>query len=85
MARRSRMSILKRQRELKKSEKAARKRAKRHGINEPLFQEPTPTFVSGGAFGEGEGEGEGEDAAENDEHDNEQEPSETEHETPQQP
>ena len=75
------MSILKRQRELKKSEKAARKRAKRHGINEPLFQEPTPTFVSGGAFGEGEGE----DAAENDEHDNEQEPSETEHETPQQP
>jgi hypothetical protein len=37
------MSILKRQRELKKSEKAARKRAKRHGASEPLFQEPRPT------------------------------------------
>lgn len=43
MARRSRMSILKRQRELKKSEKAARKRAKRHGqpLDEPT--EPRPT------------------------------------------
>ena len=45
------MSILKRQRELKKSEKAARKRSRRHGIREPLFQEPTPTIVSGGLFG----------------------------------
>ena len=46
MARRSRMSILKRQRELKKSEKAARKRARRHGIREPLFREPEPTITS---------------------------------------
>jgi len=44
MARRSRMSILKRQRELKKSEKAAHKRAKRHGQALPGFQEPTPTI-----------------------------------------
>lgn len=43
MAKRSRMSILKRQRELKKSEKAASKRAKRHGIRQEGFQEPTPT------------------------------------------
>ena len=56
MARRSRMSILKRQRELKKSEKAARKRSRRHGIREPLFQEPTPTIVSGGLFGSAEPE-----------------------------
>jgi len=48
------MSILKRQRELKKSEKAARKRARRHGISEPLFQEPTPTAVTQGLFGSGE-------------------------------
>jgi hypothetical protein len=38
------MSILKRQRELKKSEKAAHKRAKRHGTSPPGFQEPTPTI-----------------------------------------
>jgi hypothetical protein len=38
------MSILKRQRELKKLEKAARKRAKRHGIREDGFQEPRPTI-----------------------------------------
>lgn len=44
MARRSRMSILKRQRELKKSEKAAHKRARRHGTSPPGFQEPTPTI-----------------------------------------
>jgi hypothetical protein len=50
------MSILKRQRELKKSEKAARKRSKRHGISEPLFQEPTPTILSGGLFGGGGGD-----------------------------
>ena len=43
MARRSRMSIVKRQRELKKAEKAARKRAKRHGIVEEGFTEPVPT------------------------------------------
>ena len=43
MARRSRMSILKRQRELKKAEKAAHKRARRHGIRDE-FTEPTPTF-----------------------------------------
>ena len=43
MARRSRMSMLKRQRELKKSEKAARKRAKKHGVHEEGFTEPRPT------------------------------------------
>lgn len=44
MAKRSRMSVLKRQRELRKSEKAARKRAKRHGTLEGGFSEPQPTF-----------------------------------------
>jgi len=58
------MSILKRQRELKKSEKAARKRSKRHGIQEPLFQEPTPTIPSGGLFGGGESA----EAGENEDH-----------------
>jgi len=43
MARRSRMSILKRQRELRKSEKAAQKRAKRHGVVIEGFTEPAPT------------------------------------------
>lgn len=43
MARRSRMSILKRQREVQKAEKAARKRAKRHGETTPQYSEPMPT------------------------------------------
>jgi hypothetical protein len=43
MARRSRMSIVKRQRELKKTERAAQKRAKRHGIIQEGFTEPIPT------------------------------------------
>jgi len=38
------MSVLKRQRELKKREKAAAKRAKRHGQSEDGFTEPVPTF-----------------------------------------
>lgn len=38
------MSVLKRQRELKKREKAAAKRAKRHGAREDGFTEPVPTF-----------------------------------------
>ncbi len=38
------MSMLKRQRELGKAERAARKRAKRHGIRETGFQEPTATL-----------------------------------------
>jgi len=37
------MSLVKRQRELKKAEKAAHKRAKRHGIPEVAFIEPQPT------------------------------------------
>ena len=45
MARRSRMSIVKRQRELKKAEKAAAKRAKRHGQQIPGLVEPRPTFT----------------------------------------
>jgi len=40
---RSRMSVVKRQRELKKAEKAAQKRAKRHGAREEVFTEPQPT------------------------------------------
>ena len=40
---RSRMSLVKRQCELKKAEKAAQKRAKRHGIPEVAFIEPQPT------------------------------------------
>ena len=43
MARKSRMSILKRQRELRNAEKAARKRARRHGLPEPGATEPQPT------------------------------------------
>ena len=51
MARRSRMSMLKRQRELKKTEKAARKRAKKHGVHEEGFTEPRPTVVMGDLTG----------------------------------
>lgn len=40
MARKSRMSVLKRERELKKSEKAARKRARRHGVVLGVVAEP---------------------------------------------
>ncbi len=40
---RSRMSILKRQREVKKAEKARIKRAKRQGRPEEVFTEPQPT------------------------------------------
>ena len=43
MARRSRTSILKRQRELRKAEKAAQKRAKRHGVSIEPLKEPVPT------------------------------------------
>ena len=41
---RSRMSIVKRQREIKKAEKAAMKRAKKHGTTPTVFTEPQPTF-----------------------------------------
>ena len=37
------MSVIKRQREVKKAEKAARKRAKRHGVRVEASREPTPT------------------------------------------
>ena len=37
------MSMLKRQREQGKNERAARKRAKRHGYREVGFEEPTQT------------------------------------------
>jgi hypothetical protein len=43
MGRSSRTSILKRQREIKKAEKAADKRAKRHGKPVSGFTEPRPT------------------------------------------
>jgi len=38
------MSMLKRQREIQKAEKAARKRAKRHGTREGGLVEPRPTL-----------------------------------------
>ena len=69
MARRSRMSMLKRQRELKKTEKAAQKRAKKHGIHIEGFTEPRPTvfmsdLVGGGSSAEDdESEKPGEDGA----------------------
>ena len=43
MARRTHMTMQKRQRELKRAEKAARKRAKRHGHTLYTPPEPTPT------------------------------------------
>lgn len=47
MARSSRTSILKRQRELRKAEKAAEKRARRHGKTVEGSSEPRPTVVLG--------------------------------------
>ena len=40
----SHTSIMKRQRELKKAQKAAEKRARRQGRVEQGFEEPRPTF-----------------------------------------
>jgi len=45
------MTILKRQRELKKAEKAAVKRAKRHGFIEEGQAEPTPTAAAAELLG----------------------------------
>jgi hypothetical protein len=45
MAKNSRMTMLKRQREIRKAEKAAKKRSKRHGTRQNVFQEPTATVV----------------------------------------
>ena len=64
---RSRMSILKRQREVKKAEKARMKRAKRQGKTIEAFVEPQPTVrltETGVAPAEVEGE---EENAEKDE------------------
>jgi hypothetical protein len=47
------MSILKRQRELQKAEKAARKRARRHGERIPESAEPGPTEAARVLFGGG--------------------------------
>ena len=44
MAKRSRMTMLKRQRELRKAEKARRKRALKHGRFEEELVEPRPTW-----------------------------------------
>ena len=44
---RSRNTVLKRQRELKKAEKAAAKRGKRHGTTVGGFTEPQPTVRLG--------------------------------------
>ena len=62
MARKSRMSMLKRQRELKKAEKAARKRAKRHGLPEAFSPEPLPTVRLGDLVGQDASDDDGSDA-----------------------
>ena len=51
MARRSRMTILKRQREVKKAEKKAIKRAKKQGLVVEGSVEPRPTVDIGALFG----------------------------------
>ena len=53
MAKKSRMSILKRQREVKKREKAARKRSKRHGGPGETFQEPRTSPLGAALLGRG--------------------------------
>jgi len=45
------MSILKRQRELKKAEKAAEKRARRHGLTPVPEAEPIPTIGAADLLG----------------------------------
>jgi hypothetical protein len=55
------MSMLKRQRELKKAEKAARKRAKKHGVHEEGFTEPRPTVSMGDLMGAKPSDDEAED------------------------
>lgn len=60
MARRSRTTMLKRLREAKKAEKAAQKRARRHGIAPGVRAEPQPTIDIGalvrGEYAPAEGE-----------------------------
>ena len=51
MAKRSRMSMQKRQREIKKAEKAAQKRAKRHGFVLERPAEPVPSMGADMLFG----------------------------------
>ena len=51
MAKRSRMSMQKRQREIKKAEKAAQKRAKRHGFVLERPAEPVPSMGADVLFG----------------------------------
>ena len=59
MAKKSRMSILKRQREVRRKEKAARKRAKKHGRPVEGFTEPigTPLRLFRPSSDESEGAG----------------------------
>jgi hypothetical protein len=52
------MSVLKRQRELRKAEKASRKRAKRHGLIIEGSEEPRPTAEAAAIFGYRPPEGE---------------------------
>ena len=52
MARRTHMTMQKRQRELKRAEKAARKRAKRHGHSLYTPPEPTPSIDISGLMGD---------------------------------
>jgi len=58
--------MLKRQRELKKAEKAAKKRAKRHGLPEaPMLLEPTPTVTTDQLLGRAPAEEPAEEAETN--------------------
>lgn len=58
MAKRSRMTMLKRQRELRKAEKARRKRALKHGRVEEGFAEPRPTWTAESTEAQGREAGE---------------------------
>ena len=71
------MSMLKRQRELKKSEKAAKKRARRHGVREDgIAPEPRPTVELADLLGASRPDEEQDSAAESE---NEAAAPETEH------
>lgn len=58
MAQRSRMTMLKRQREAKKADAAAEKRARRHGVRPTVLTEPKPTIDIGALTGKRDGDGE---------------------------
>jgi hypothetical protein len=75
------MSILKRQRELRKAEKAARKRARRHGLQEEGSVEPRPTLGAAQLLA-GEPPPESSDAVEGEAHEGGSETESPENEEP---